>query len=38
MSEFNHEELSNEYDSHKDEKEIILNDLKDCFEYFNPIN
>jgi hypothetical protein len=29
MSEFNHEELSKEYDGHKDEKEIILNDLKD---------
>jgi hypothetical protein len=30
MSEFNKEELSKEYDSHNDEKEIILNDLKNC--------
>ncbi len=29
MSEFNFEELSKEYDSYNDEKEIILNDLKD---------
>ena len=28
MYEFNKEELSKEYDSHNDEKEIILNDLK----------
>ncbi len=29
MSEFNHEEISNEYDSFTKEKEIILDDLKD---------